>query len=312
MAEGLRAVQPVEFFDDRMRSLVAEGSTVRQLADGGIWTEGPVYLPATGQVIWSDIPNNRILALSSVESGEASEWRRPSNFTNGHTLDREGRIVHCSHGARAILRTEHDGTVSTLVSHFGEARLNSPNDLIVASDGAIWFTDPPYGILSDVEGYKADQEIDGCYLYRFEPDTGRLDPIVTDMIYPNGLALTADEAVLYVSDTSVVPMGDDGEHHLRAYDIVSSAGMFKAVNGRVFAEIDPGAPDGFRLDIFGNLFTSSRDAIQVFAPDGTMIGRIPVPETVSNCCFGGPDRTTLFITASTSLYAIELLVSDGR
>ncbi len=231
---------------------------------------------------------------------------------NGHTLDHDGRIIHCSHGARAVLRTEHDGSVTTLITHFGGARLNSPNDVIVAADGAIWFTDPPYGILSDYEGYKADQEVDGCYVYRFEPDSGRLDALVTDMIHPNGLALSHDESVLYVSDTSTAVFGAAGQHHLRAYDIERDEHEFRAVNGRVFAEIEPGLPDGFRLDEFGNLYTSSLDAIQVFAPDGTRVGRIPVPEKISNCCFGGPDRRTLFITASTSLYAIDLLASDGR
>jgi gluconolactonase len=305
----------VEFFDDRMRQLVAAGSTVTKLggaaAGGATWSEGPVYLPRTDQVIWSDIPGNRILCWSANEPDAVSVWRAPSNFTNGHTLDNQGRIIHCSHGARAVLRTEHDGTVTTLVSHSGTARLNSPNDLIVAGDGAIWFTDPPYGILSNHEGYKADQETTGCYVYRLDPETGRLDEIVTDMIHPNGLALSADETVLYVSDTSAAILGDDGYHHLRAYDIEKDGEIHRAVNGRVFAEIDPGLPDGFRLDEFGNLYTSSLDAIQVFAPDGIRIGRIPVPEKIANCCFGGKDRRTMFIAASTSLYSIELLVSDG-
>lgn len=307
-------IEPVEFFGERMRPLIAEGARVRRLGGGARWSEGPVYLPALGIVIWSDIPANRILSVKSVDPGEVSEWRTRSNFTNGHTLDHEGRIIHCSHGARAILRTEHDGTVTSLVGHHGTSRLNSPNDVVVASDGAIWFTDPPYGILSDVEGYKADQEIDGCYVYRFVPSTNRLDAIITDMIHPNGLAFNTDESILYVSDTSAVILADKGHHHLRAYDIVHDIGSdsFRAENSRVFADIEPGLPDGFRLDQFDNLYTSSLDAIQVFAPDGVRIGRIPVPEKISNCCFGGPERRTLFITASTSLYAIDLLVSDGR
>ncbi len=318
---------PVEFLDDRMRQLVAETSVVRRLGDGATWSEGPVYLPTKHLVIWSDIPGNRILswnadqvdpvtsedfAVDQPALDSVNVWRSPSNFTNGHTLDNEGRIIHCSHGARAVLRTEYDGSVTTLVTHFGSSRLNSPNDVVVAKDGAVWFTDPPYGILSNVEGYKADQETQGCYVYRFNPETDRLDAIVTDMIHPNGLAFSTDESVLYVSDTSAVLLGDKGYHHLRAYDIEHTGEDYRAVNGRVFAEIEPGLPDGFRLDEFDNLYTSSLDAIQVFAPDGRRIGRIPVPEKISNCCFGGSDRQTLFITASTSLYSIRLLVGDGR
>ena len=305
-------IEPVEFLDDRMRRLVAVGSRVRRLGGGAIWAEGPLYLPNSNQVIWSDIPGNRILCCNADGSGPVWQWRSPSNYVNGHTLDHQGRIIHCSHGARAVLRTEHNGAVTMLVSHFGIARLNSPNDVVVATDGSIWFTDPPYGILSDREGYRADSELDGCYVYRLEPETGRLDAIVTDMIHPNGLAFSPDESIFYIADTSVAVFGDEGLHHLRAYDIESDGGGFRAVNGRVFAEIEPGCPDGFRLDASGNMFTSSQDAIQVFAPDGTRLGRIPVPETSSNCCFGGPDRRTLFITATTSLYAIDLLVSDGR
>jgi gluconolactonase len=299
----------VELLDPRMEKIAIPGSVVRRLGGDATWSEGPVYLPKERAVIWSDIPGNRILRWSE-DDGAITEWRSPSDFTNGHTLDHEGRIIHCSHGARAVLRTEHDGTVTTLVSHYRHARLNSPNDVVVASDGSIWFTDPPYGIRSDHEGYKADPEIPGCYVYRFEPETERLDAIVTDMIYPNGLAFSRDEKILYVTDTSEVPFGDLGFHHLRAYDIENTDGKYAATNGRLFAEIRPGLPDGFRLDTAGNLYISSLDAIQVYAPDGTRIGRIPVPERVANCCWGGPDRRTLFITASSSLYAIDLLASD--
>ena len=305
-------MENVIFLDDRMRTIVEEGASVTCLGGGATWSEGPLYLRDEDAVIWSDIPGNRILHWQGSD-GSVSEWRSPSNFTNGHTLDNQGRIVHCSHGARAILRTEPDGTVSTLVSHFGSARLNSPNDVVVASDDAIWFTDPPYGILSNVEGYQADPEVPGCYVYRFEPASARLDAVITDMIYPNGLAFSPDETTLYVSDTSEVPMGDSGRHHVRAYDIrVGVECPFEAYNSRVFAEIRPGLPDGFRVDTAGNLYISSLDAIQVFAPDGTCIGRIPVPEKVANCCFGGPDRHTLFIAASTSLYSIRVLSTDGR
>jgi gluconolactonase len=304
-------MEPVTAFDERMNSIVVPGATLKRLGGGAKWSEGPVYLPASNSLIWSDIPNNRILECPA-DGGELSAWREPSNFTNGHTLDHEGRIVHCSHGARAVVRTELDGSVTTLVSHYNGARLNSPNDLVVAADHSIWFSDPPYGILSNNEGYKADSEQPGCYVYRFDPASNEIYPVITDMIYPNGLAFSADESVLYVSDSSEDPLGDAGHHHLRAYDIEQVDGKPTTTNGRLFTEIRPGIPDGFRVDTHGNLYISSLDAIQVYAPDGTRIGRIAVPERIGNCCFGGVDGRTLFVAASTSVYSIELAVTEGR
>jgi gluconolactonase len=307
----MSSAEHVEIFDDRMAGIVEPGSTVTRLGGDGKWSEGPVYLADSDSVIWSDIPNNRILQWKAAD-GSVSTWRSPANFSNGHTLDNQGRVIQCSHGARAVLRMEPDGSVTTLVSHVGAARLNSPNDVVVASDDSIWFSDPPYGILSNNEGYQADSELPGCYVYRFEPASGRLDAVVTDMIYPNGLAFSPDETVLYVSDTSEVPMGDGGHHHVRAYDLVRGGDVPVAVtNSRVFAEIRPGLPDGFRVDTNGNLYVSSLDAIQVFSLDGTRIGRIPVPERIANCCFGGRDGHTLFITATSSLYSIRVRSAQG-
>ena len=294
----------VEIFDPRMTNLVHSSSLLRRLGGGAKWSEGPLEL-ADGSVIWSDIPRNQILRW---HSGEVSVWRTPSNFTNGHTMDHDGRVLHCSHGARAILRTEFDGTVTTLVDRFGGHRLNSPNDIVMKSDGSIWFTDPPYGILSNEEGYQAESELPGCFVFRFDPSGGQLDAVVTDMLHPNGLAFSPDESILYISDTSAHIFGEKGHHHLRAYDIFDGV----ATNGRVFAEVSPGLPDGFRLDVHGNLFVSCLDAIQVFAPDATLIGRIPVPEKVANCCWGGPDQRTLYVAASTSLYAIDLQTSGSN
>ena len=298
MNEPVQIAHPIEIFDPRMAELVHTSSVVRRLGGGAKWSEGPLEL-ADGSVIWSDIPRNQILCW---RSGEVAVWRSPSNFTNGHTMDHGGRILHCSHGARAILRTESDGTVTTVVDRFEGHRLNSPNDIVMKSDGTIWFTDPPYGILSNEEGYEAESELAGCFVFRFDPSTGELNTVVTDMLHPNGLAFSPDESILYVSDTSAHVFGERGHHHLRAYDIFDGA----ATNGRVFTEVSPGLPDGFRLDVYGNLFVSCLDAIQVFASDATFIGRIPVPEKVANCCWGGPGRRTLYITASTSLYAIDL------
>ena len=289
--------------DDRFWALVAPGAPLERLGTGALWSEGPVYLPASGDVVWSDIPNNRMLRWSAVD-GTTSVFRAPSNFVNGNTLDLDGRIVHCSHGARAILRTEQDGSVVTVVDRWHGRRLNSPNDLVVRADGSVWFTDPPYGILSDYEGYKGESEIRANNVYRFEPTTGGLDVVVTDVEEPNGLAFSPDGALLYVADTSAA-FGVDGKgnHHIRVYDVLDDR---RACNGRLFAEVSPGLADGFRLDDAGNLYTSSLDSIQVYDPAGTRLGRILVPEKVSNCCWGGPGHNVLFVTATSSLYRIEL------
>ncbi len=304
--DDIRWIGDVQILDDCMAALVSPQSNLRRHGGHGQWTEGPVYLPLTDTVIWSDIPNNVIMSFGN---GEIGVWRSPSNFTNGHTLDHQDRIIHCSHGARAVLCTDHDGTVTTLVDRYKGGRLNSPNDVVVKSDGTIWFTDPPYGILSNREGYKADSEQEGCFVYRFDPATGDLTSVVTDMVHPNGLAFSVDESLLYVSDTAQGFFGDTGDFHIRVYDVIDGV---TTAHGRGFVRIAEGLSDGFRLDTHGNIYTSAADAIYVISPQGTTIGRIPVPEKVSNCCWGGPDRCTLFITGSTGLYSIDLLTSDGR
>jgi gluconolactonase len=241
-------VQPLEILDPRVLELVAADAKVRHHGGDGVWTEGPVYLPTSDSVIWSDIPNNRIMRW---HDGHITTWRQPSNFTNGHTLDHEGRIIHCSHGARAMLRTEHDGTVTTLIDRFEGRRFNSPNDVVVARDGSIWFTDPPYGILSNKEGYKADSEQPGCYVYRLVPTTGEVTVMVTDLIRPNGLAFSPDESLLYVSDTSQGDFGDSGLPHIYVYDVdhgVGGAVGVSATNGRGFCRVR----EGLHLQRHGN------------------------------------------------------------
>jgi gluconolactonase len=302
-------VQPLEILDPRVLELVAADAKVRHHGGDGVWTEGPVYLPTSDSVIWSDIPNNRIMRW---HDGHITTWRQPSNFTNGHTLDHEGRIIHCSHGARAMLRTEHDGTVTTLIDRFEGRRFNSPNDVVVARDGSIWFTDPPYGILSNKEGYKADSEQPGCYVYRLVPTTGEVTVMVTDLIRPNGLAFSPDESLLYVSDTSQGDFGDSGLPHIYVYDVdhgVGGAVGVSATNGRGFCRVREGLSDGFRLDTAGNIYTSSGTGIEIFSPDATRLGHIPVPEKVSNCCWGGRTHHTLYITATSGLYSIDLLAT---
>jgi gluconolactonase len=290
-------------------SLIAPDTRMERLATGAIWSEGPVWIPADQSLLWSDIPNNRMLRWS--ERDGLSVWREKVEFTNGHTLDLNGDLLHCSHGLRAVVRTPsvngipaaQNGTDSTLISKNLGKPLNSPNDIVVRSDGTIWFTDPPYGILSNHEGYQATQEQSACFVFCFDPKTQTLTAATGALIHPNGLAFSLDEKTLYVSDTSAVILKEKGFHHIMAFD-VSGATLS---NPRVFATISPGLPDGFRVDARGNLFISSEDSVQIYALDGTRIGKILVPEKVGNLTFGGRDGSELFIVASTSLYRIATL-----
>lgn len=231
-----------------------------------------------------------------------SVFRQPANFTNGHYRDHEGRLISCEHGTRRLTRTEKDESITVLVDNYQGKKLNSPNDVVVKSDGTIWFTDPPYGILSNHEGHKADSELGHCYVFRFDSVTNDLSIVATDRDKPNGLAFNLDETILYVSDTGRSHK-EDSWHHIFAYDVMEGKTLS---SGRVFVEINPGMSDGFRLDKHGYIFTSSQDSIQVYAPDATLLGKIMLPEPISNCTFGGVNKDRLFITASSSLYSIYL------
>ncbi len=293
--------------DSRWAPVAAGASALVRLCGGAQWGEGPVWLPQSGQLLWSDIPNNRILCWQAQTGQQV--WRERVEFTNGHTLDKQGHLLHCSHGQRAIVRTRlaaHGQALGDelLVDSYRGQRLNSPNDLVVKSDGSIWFTDPPYGIASNREGHLANSEIGQNLVFRFEPQSGSLT-VVTDLLEePNGLAFSPDESVLYVSDTSAALRTDgSGHHHIMAFDVVNGADL---ACPRVFAVIEPGLPDGFRVDEYGFVYTSSEDSVQVFHPDGRRVGLIPVPEKVGNLCFGGAAGSELFITASSSLYHLQL------
>ena len=272
-------------------------STLETLFIGTAWGEGPVWLPRERRVRWSDIPNDRILEYDAT-TGQADVYRTGVEYTNGRTLDHAGAVLQCSHGRRAIER-DRAGQLSTVVDSFEGRRLNSPNDVVVARDGSIWFTDPPYGIHhSGAQGHPGEEEYGGCYVFRFDEHEQRLDAVATDLWHPNGLAFSPDERILYVSDTSVL-WHADGHHHIRAYDVVDG----RCRNGRVFAVIEPGVPDGFRVDALGRVWTSSGDGVQVYSPAGSRLFTIPLPEVASNLCFGGGH---LYITGKTSLFRVRL------
>ncbi|WP_208345335.1 SMP-30/gluconolactonase/LRE family protein [Aetokthonos hydrillicola] len=298
----------IQIYDDRLRAIVSPSASLEKLATGAVHSEGPVYIREDDSVVWSDAHGNRLLRWSPTDN--VTVLRDRSDYQSGNYRDLEGRIVACSSGLRAIIRREDDGEWKVLVDSYDGKRLNSPNDLVVKSDGTIWFTDPPYGITEPNQGYDGEQEQPGCYVYRFDPVTGEIYPVVTDMVRPNGLAFSPDESLLYVSDTAAFNI-PGGPHHIRAYEVVDGR---QVKNSREFAVIEPGQPDGFRVDEHGNVFTSSKDSVQVFAPDGTLLGKILVPETSTNLTFGGKERDSLsgtlrerlFITAGHSLYAINL------
>jgi gluconolactonase len=286
--------------DPRFEALVPADAVVTWLADGAIWAEGPVYLPVDDAVVWSDVRGNVVRRWSAADG--STELHRPSDFANGHTLDHDGRILACEHGPRRVSRYERDGSRTTIVDRFEGKRLNSPNDIVVASDGAIWFTDPPYGILDDNEGYKADSELGGCFVFRLDRVTGELSVMSDDLVHPNGLAFSPDETTLYVSDTSIARI-PGGNHHIVAFDVVD---LRRLASPRIFAVIEPGVSDGMRVDVEGNLWTSSGDGIQVYDAAAVELGRILLPEEAANCTFGGPDGRRLFITATSTLWSIDV------
>jgi len=296
-----------EFYDKRFIWLINGTCEKELLFDGARWSEGPVWFQDGNLLVWSDIPNNRMLRWHA-EAG-MSVWREGVEFTNGHTREADGSLLHCSHGRRAIVRTRFGSGLLPLndevvVDRYQGRRLNSPNDIVVKRDGSIWFTDPPYGIVSDHEGHKAQSELGRNHVFRFDPASGALEIASSVVDEPNGLAFSPDESMLYVSDTSAALRADGGgHHHIVAFDVIDGR---RLANPRVFAVVNPGLADGFRIDARGWLYTSSADSVQVYHPDGTRLASIAVPEKVGNLTFGGPARDELFICASSSLYRIRL------
>jgi gluconolactonase len=287
-----------EAHDPIFETYVLFNAPVKQLATGFDWTEGPVWFGDANCLLFSDIPNNRIMRWSP-DTG-ISTYRAPSNFSNGHTRDLQGRLISCEHGTRSVTRTEHDGELTVIADGFEGKRLNSPNDVVVKSDGSIWFSDPHYGIGTNYEGHKSEQELP-CNVYRVDPETGDIKAMVTDGNCPNGLAFSPDETRLYMADTG--RMFKDDPQHIRAFDVGANGAL---TGGDVFHVIEPGASDGFRLDTDGNIWSSAADGVHCISPDGKLLGKILVPELVSNVCFGGRAKQQLFITATTSVYSIKL------
>lgn len=294
-----------EYYDIRFRDLTVPIAEVEVLYDGCRWSEGPVWFDDGGYLVWSDIPNNRMLRW--VPDQGVGVFRANSNFANGNTRDRQGRLVTCEHGGRRVTRTEPDGTITVIADSYQDKRLNSPNDVVVKSDGSIWFTDPTYGILSDYEGYKAEPEQDGCYVYRIDP-SGEIAVVADDFVKPNGLAFSPDESRLFIADSGL-SHDPDGPHHIRVFDVTKSNTL---QGGAVFVEVSRGVPDGFRFDVEGNLWTSSQDGVQCFDPSGNPLGKIRMPQMVANLTFGGSKRNRLFIASTHTLCAVYVGVSGAQ
>ncbi len=270
-----------------------KSNKVEKIYTGTLWAEGPAYIPHLKTLVWSDIPNNRLLKLAE---GNVSEYKNPSNFCNGNTIDNEENLISCSHGGRCIYKTDDNLNTEILIDNYLGKKLNSPNDICVKSDGTIFFTDPPYGILGDYEGYIGEQEYGGCYVFSYKPKLNKLDVLIDNLVRPNGITLSPDEQKLYVADTG------ENIKHLYSFDLVND----NVSNKKLIYDFKPFFSDGFRCDIDGNIWTSAGKAIKCFNTNHELIGQIKIPELVSNCEFGGKEGNILYITATTSLYSIEL------
>jgi gluconolactonase len=289
-----------EIRSPRFAGYVLSNAALETLATGFRWIEGPVWLGDANCLLFQDIPNDRTMRW--IEGQGVSVYRAPSNYANGQTRDRQGRLIACSHRERCLYRTEYDGRVTKLIDRHAGRRLNSPNDVVVKSDGSIWFTDPLYGISNDYEGGRQTSEQPPA-VYRFEPETGDIRIVANDFDGPNGLAFSPDETRLYIAET-----GNQTEQSPRQYIRVFNVEPDGATlsGGDIFYKIDPGYCDGMRVDEHGNIWSSAADGVQCISADGELLGRIFVPHRVSNVTFGGPAKNRLFIGGSTTLYAIFL------
>ncbi|MGC1212090.1 MAG: SMP-30/gluconolactonase/LRE family protein [Micromonospora sp.] len=288
-----------EVLDERFRRVNGD-EWVECLWTGGRWLEGPAWFPAGRYLVFSDIPNDRLLRWDET-TGAVGVFRQPAGYANGHTVDRRGRLVSCEQGRRRVTRTEADGTDTVLADRWKGRRLNSPNDVVEHSDGSIWFTDPSYGIDSDYEGHRGESEIGGNHVYRVDPYDGEVQLVADDFAQPNGLAFTADESMLYVVDTRA--------RHLRRFEVTEKGAIR---GGEAFATCDAGSFDGVRLDDAGRVWVAAHDGLHCFHPDGTLLGKLHLPEVVANFTFGGPKRNHLYICASSSLFTLRVNVNGAR
>ena len=279
---------------------------VERLWTGARWSEGPAWFAAGRYLVWSDIPNNRMLRWDETD-GSVSEFRNPANNSNGNTVDRQGRLVTCEHLARRVTRTEHDGSITVLADQYQGKRLNSPNDVVVKSDNSIWFTDPSYGIIMDYEGDRAAMEQDGCHVYRIDPDSLAVTCVASDYVKPNGLAFSTDEKFLYIADTGASHQ-EGGPAYIRKHPVADNS----LGEGSVIAHCDAGFFDGFRIDRDDRLWSSAADGVHCLSSQGELLGKILIPEIVGNVCFGGPKLNRLFICGTTSMYSVFLNVNGAR
>ena len=278
---------------------------LERLWTGGRWSEGPAWFGGGRYLIWSDLPNNRLMRYDETD-GSVSVFREPSGYANGNTVDAIGRLLTCEHLNRRVTRTEHDGSLTVLADRFEGKRLNSPNDVVVKSDGSIWFTDPDYGIIADYEGACAEREQAGCHVYRIDPHSGKLTCVADDFDHPNGLAFSPDEKQLFIADSGATE-GDGRPKHIRRFDVNPDGSLSR--DSVVFATCPAGFFDGLRIDKAGRVWASSAQGVQCYSPDGRLLGRVRVPEMVANLTFGGRMRNRLFICGTTSLYAVYLKIN---
>ena len=294
-----------EAIDPSFNGLLTGHGRVERLWTGARWAEGPAWFAAGRYLVFSDIPNNRMLRWDEC-SGHMSVFRQPSNNSNGNTTDGQGRLVTCEHLGRRVTRTEHDGSITVLADSYKDKRLNSPNDVVVKSDGSIWFTDPSYGILFDYEGKTSLQEQDRCHVFRIDGQSAELTVVADDFMKPNGLAFNRDESILYIADTGR-SHNPEGPKHMRAMKV--NADGKSLGSSRVFADCTAGMFDGFRIDRDDRIWTSAADGVHCYNKQGLLIGKIRIPELVANVCFGGPARNRLFICGTTSLYSTFLSIN---
>jgi gluconolactonase len=283
-----------EILDAKFAACVVADARVERIWTGSRWTEGPAWLADLGLLVWSDIPGNRMLSWHEA-SGAVATFRQPANSPNGSTIDRQGRLVTCEQIPQGISRTEPDGTITRLVDRIDGRRFNSPNDVVVKSDGTIWFSDPSYGRAKD---RPADLDVEGCHVYRFDPATGAVGQMTTDFVMPNGLAFSPDESLLYIIDTGSTER-PDGPNHVRRFRVEADQTLS---GGEVLAEAN-GYFDGLRVDTEGRLWMAADEGVRCYLPDGTLIGRVLLPERCANLTFCGVDRKRLLMTATTSVYS---------